>query len=504
MKKLILFIFISFSLILHLLIGLIPIFANEETGFWQHNRYFFQRFLSSVLYAAFLFIGISLALGAVTYLFNMKIRTEMYGYLFVVCVCVFQTWYFLGGLPKQISDFSGWTEYPGSLRIITQYLFIPLVTLYSVILYAYLGKIIFLWSLPKGFVGWLVSIMSTLGILNLLLLDPIKNKSESSWVRSYSKYFYILLIPLLAMLFIGICTRIREYGFTEKRYMLLSLALWFLGISLYFIFSKKKLIKWVPISLGLLVFLSSFGPWGAYQFSESSQLSRFKKIASANDIKLLIYRNDNFYKLERKDRVELSSIADYLAKTHGHNAIAQLFSSKGIEESIYKTNRWRKGVRHNPSTLLLSLGIDYVNKWQRKNNFDAKAPKHNFYFNHAPKLIKSSLPISHYDHLFMNISLPGYGSDHYIGTKKYSFFLSGKDNAKSDLVISLNDKVIHKESLIPLLKKIKRNIEPQFLKIEIATGRKGKYLIIFTKIWGHTQRTKYHVRELDMNVLIKQ
>ena len=65
---------------------------------------------------------------------------------------------------------------------------------------------------------------------------------------------------------------------TEQRYFLLALAWWLLFITVYFLVSRKKDIRLVPLSLCILAFLSVWGPWGAFSVSLNSQRGRLKAL----------------------------------------------------------------------------------------------------------------------------------------------------------------------------------------------------------------------------------
>ena len=271
--------FLQINLAAHLMISVIPfIFKKETLRFWQYNKILFLNILEAFLYASVFFIGISIALATVNYLFDANITYKVYLKFGIFSVFIFQTWHFLAAIPVNLQLIPEIKKCPKRLKIFTQYMLIPLVTLYSIILYSYMTKIVITWSLPRGLVAWMVSIMSLLGIFNILLLFPVSHISENKWIKNYSKYFYIMLLPLLVMLFIAVARRIGDYGVTEQRYFLFILASWLAGLCCYYIFSKVKSIMLIPSSLMFLALLTAAGPWGAYSVSMTNQLSRLKTI----------------------------------------------------------------------------------------------------------------------------------------------------------------------------------------------------------------------------------
>ncbi len=309
--------FIQLALAIHLFFAVGPFLrSNEINGFWQFNRIVFLRFLTSVLYATILFGGLCIALAGTEYLFELSWGGKIYVRLAVVCYFIFQTWHFLAGIPRNLSELENVQEYPKELKVLTQYILISLVSLYMVILYLYMARILILGSLPKGFVGWMVSILSVAGIFNLLLLYPIQQKTENRWVQTYTRYFYILILPLIAMLFVGIFKRIGDYGITEARYFLTTLALWLTAISFYFIFSKIKNIKVIPTSLMFLALFTCVGPWGAYQVSSQSQARRLDKLFKANDIDPKNPSANIKLQISNRDLTEIREVIEYFYRNH--------------------------------------------------------------------------------------------------------------------------------------------------------------------------------------------
>src|SRR6185295_18817659 len=109
-----------------------------------------------------------------------------------------------------------------------------------------------------------VSTVALAGVFNLLLLYPAQEKKENSWIKTYTRVFYLALFPLVFMLFLAVGKRIEQYGVTEQRYFVTALGVWILGIALYFLSGKNRSVKTVPLTLFLIALMTSFGPWGAY------------------------------------------------------------------------------------------------------------------------------------------------------------------------------------------------------------------------------------------------
>lgn len=274
--------FFLLSLAFHLMVSFAAFTGKGQIqGFWQFNKTLFLRFLASMLYGVVLFAGLAAAIGATNFLFNFKFEWDTYQILWVWITGMFTTTFFLAGVPTDTAALNEDESYPKGLKIFTQYVLIPLSTVYVIILLAYELKILIEWKLPKGLVSNLILSYAVFGILSLLLVYPIREQNENKWLKTYTRSFYFLLIPLQILLFVAVGTRVFSYGVTEFRYFLIALALWLLFISLYFLLFKKQNIKIIPVSLTILTLLTVYGPQSAFTVSMYSQrnmvLSFFKK-----------------------------------------------------------------------------------------------------------------------------------------------------------------------------------------------------------------------------------
>jgi len=319
--------FAVLAIALHLLVAFAPfIFADEMNGLWQYNKSLFLGILTSGIYSAVLFGGLALALLAIENLFDVKVNDDFYFDLWLVIAGIFNTWFFLSGVPKDVPGLERATDYPKGLKVFTLYVLIPLITVYLVILYAYVGKIVITSNWPVGWVAYLVLAFSIFGILSFLLVYPLRNDDENPWVRFYSRLFYFLLVPLIVMLYISIFKRIDEYGITVARYYVMLLAVWLTFIAVYNIFTGGKRIRVIPLSLCLIGLLSTFGSWGAFAVAHNSQINELATLLESNQV-LVNGRVDSAsshdVKAEDYDRIE--SIVGYIEVFHGHKNLQTFF-----------------------------------------------------------------------------------------------------------------------------------------------------------------------------------
>ncbi|GAB2780819.1 hypothetical protein HNQ93_001306 [Hymenobacter luteus] len=336
---------------LHLLVAVVPYLPelrrNADTpGFWRYNETLFLRILISGLYSGVLFAGCALALVAIDNLFDVELDERLFGYLFTVLATVFNTWFFLAGVPQNFAALEQEATYPKGLKVFTQFVLLPLVVLYLGILYAYLGRILVQWELPKGWVSILVLALAVAGILALLLIHPIRNAAENTWIRTFARWFYLALFPLLGLLAVAIGTRIRAYGITEERYFVLVLAAWLLVMATYFLVRKGQGIIWIPASLAVVALLSVAGPWGAFATAERSQLSQLREISAQYKLLKdgkLDGAGQRVPDLPFVVRQRLTSIFNFFAKREAVDKLQPLFAaSLQLPDSLLQDNPWRK------------------------------------------------------------------------------------------------------------------------------------------------------------------
>ena len=127
--------------------------------------------------AALLYAGLALAIVSVDKLFNLKIDEEIYLQLWFVCAFAAHPLLFLGGIP-QIRTLDENSSFPKPLRFSLRFIALPLVALYLLILYAYVGKMALQLSWPDGWVAMPIFILAVVGLLAFVLSLPL-SKTET-------------------------------------------------------------------------------------------------------------------------------------------------------------------------------------------------------------------------------------------------------------------------------------------------------------------------------------
>lgn len=266
----------------HLLVSFAPYFRLGSTAsFWQYNKTLFLAILTAFLYSGTLAAGLNLALLAIVKLFDLHIEESTYAKVFVFINGYINTLLFLSNV-KTLPEIDVQTDYPKGLKYFTQYVLLPLVAIYVLILLAYEGKIIVNQSLPRGWVSYLVLVSGIFGILAFLLIYPLK--TLHLWIAKFTKGYYLVLIPLAMLMIVAIYTRINEYGITEPRFLVAILAVWLLGMAIYFGFMPQSNIKVIPMSLAVVGLVSIYGPLSCFDVSLRNQKHRLETALAKNQL----------------------------------------------------------------------------------------------------------------------------------------------------------------------------------------------------------------------------
>jgi hypothetical protein len=348
--------FFMLAIGLHLFVAAAPwLHRGQVNGFWHFNKTLFLRLLTAGLFTAVLWAGLAIALAAVENLFDVTIHGKRYFQLWILLLGMLNTWFFLAGVPEDLDALDQSDDYPKGLKIFSQYVLLPLIVIYLAILVAYTGKIVVGWTWPHGWIARLILGFSTAGMFALLLLHPIREREGSRWIGIVSRWFYIVLAPFVLVYFLAVLRRLSDYGMTEGRYIAIVTGGWLAIMVLYFVFSKAKSIKAIPITLCVIALLISFGPWGAFSVSESSQAQRLKTLLEANNMLDDGSIRKTAKGVPQEDAREISAVLQYLHEIHGYAAIEAWFSTSLRAESAATYSEWK-----DASTIASDLGIQYI------------------------------------------------------------------------------------------------------------------------------------------------
>jgi len=353
-----------------------------EKGYWAYLKTLFIRLFFTFIYTSALFLGVALLLGGLEQLFDIYYNSNIYLQLWLVITLLVGNAYFLLGIPEKVVTTQRAADYPKSVKIFSQFILLPLLSLYTVMLYVYSLKELLQQGRPDTFVIPLVLIFGVAILLMYYLIQPLHWQSKEKWSKRLTTTFLILFLPALAIFGWSLLREFQIYGLNEGIYFAFLISFWLLGSALYLLISHEKKFRHVTASFVLLAIVSSFGPWGSVGLSANYQLVQLNEVLSQNGLieEGQIIKLENA-KVSQEDLQKIENGLRYLIWDVGYSAEALGFS--GLSKECM-----------SDSYCLMSqgLGLEYNGYYEYEGNF----PQH-FFAEH------SEIEVAGYSKLLNNI-----------------------------------------------------------------------------------------------------
>jgi len=309
---------------------------NSELPFWNFSKQSIIQLIITMVFAAVLYGGLGLAILSLDKLFKIEISSKVYGHLAVFSFVLFAPTYFLSNIPDKIEKRKQEFTFEKIIKIFGLYILLPILAIYTLILYVYLVQIVIKWQLPNGWVSTLVSVLGLGGFLCMLILHPLYLSNKNKVVDVFVKLFPVLLFPLLVLMSVGIYRRIADYDLTINRLYVMILNLWFYGISIYLLISKAKQVKWIVISFATITFLSSIGPWSVFSMTRNSLTTQLEKQLTV--LHMLKDGKITPKQTQQKDTATVQRAAEtvrYMVLTYGAESMQPYFSNSLKNKHVY-------------------------------------------------------------------------------------------------------------------------------------------------------------------------
>lgn len=297
---------------------------NENTKQEQENYYsYFSSMLWNIFSAALVGFSIfflsSIWFLTIEHLFDLNLNGKIYWYVASLSFALITPAFWLNSIWKKDSfENARYNENPFWLFLI-KYIAIPFIFIYFVILYAYPIKVFFISGWPKWVISWLVIIFSSFWYLFYILSYIYEEKNYM--IKKFRKYFPIIVFPQIFMLFYAIFLRINQYNLTVNRYLVLIFGIWLLFITIYFIFSKRKYLAFIVVSLFVFSSLASIWPWWIYSLPETLQYNSLKSELKniwilKENWEIVPLNEEQKENTSKKLQSSISSKIDYLCNWH--------------------------------------------------------------------------------------------------------------------------------------------------------------------------------------------
>jgi hypothetical protein len=275
----------------HLLVGALLILVglaayldrrqSNET-FWLFNHRLWLGAALAGLGAGLFAAGLAAIFQTLTILFGIILPLHWQEHVITVSLCFVAPVSFLAFAPQSFTDpITAREEGDFTMRAaaaLTKFVLVPLLLVYTAILYAYAIKIALAWELPKGTLGGMVVGYLLVGAATLLIGYPSR-EAGGPLVRLFWRYWVELTALPVILLFIAVGRRIADYGVTEQRFLMVLIGVWALILAIMRAARGTNFdLRLVPGVLAFLMFAASFGPGGMIGFSVMSQKNELAEL----------------------------------------------------------------------------------------------------------------------------------------------------------------------------------------------------------------------------------
>ncbi|OEO28368.1 hypothetical protein VW23_005040 [Devosia insulae DS-56] len=247
-----------------------------QNRFWWVN---FQAFTTAVI-AAIALLLIALGLFAIerslSVLFGVESNQLFYRWVLPFAGLFLAPVYWLSTLPHLSAYRAEELERPDFLPrafgFLGQFVLVPLLLIYSLILLAYTVQIAIAQQLPEGLIGWMVLGFVVIGAATWLSLYPpfIRARALARLFRGW--WFWLTLVPL-ALFFVAVWTRVDAYGLTDERVLLVAGGVWAAVLAAVFLVGRGD-IRLMPALAGAILLAISIGPWNYGNLSMQQQMGK--------------------------------------------------------------------------------------------------------------------------------------------------------------------------------------------------------------------------------------
>jgi Domain of unknown function (DUF4153) len=283
--------------LLYLFAGLIPVLMlapyfkdNAKQGaIWLFNLRLGLAALLAMIVAALFAAGLSAIVEALNFLFDAGIDGNLHERIWGTAASLVAPIYGLSLMPRHLDEEVDIASEEDTLlargvSVLVNYVLVPVIVVYALILHAYAVKITIEQNLPKGQIATMVTIFALGGTGAWLIAWPWRDAGTRVLRWFMRGWFWFTIVPAV-LLAIAIGRRITDYGVTPDRYGILLVAIWVAALTAYLAFRRNRAdMRAILGGIAILLLVGSVGPFGANGLTISSQLARFARYLEAHGL----------------------------------------------------------------------------------------------------------------------------------------------------------------------------------------------------------------------------
>ena len=383
-------------------------FEKNNQGFTYRN--FTNLFHLGLATAVWLLVFglVATILFTITTLFNVEFSDSFYSHFYTSLGIFTQPLFFLVFQQRQAKSEMTLNRI---FEILVNFVLAPALMIFTVLLYAYVVRIIFEGVLPKGMLAN-ITLPYLLGGLGVYALRSICAKAR--W-ETFFKFYPYLAIVSIVLLWLAIDRRISAYAWTEQRIYLVALATAITIAYAILIVPKARQYRLISGVVMVAIFAMTW-VMKPKEIAYQSQTERFEHLLTKlnlsdgqgkirDDVDFLS-RLENMPENERQDWNELDDVSDYLV----HYLDLGLYDGSNYEEKR-KAFIQRYGEKAND---LISLDVY----------------EHSFRINDSEIMVQQNSPIREAEFEWTSIDLTPYKK--WIHAPVYQFYRADDNSSKKE------------------------------------------------------------------------
>lgn len=301
----------------------------QQNMFWWVNH---QAVATAIIAGAGLlaiWLGIAAIERSMSVLFGLETGHVFYEWVLPVVGLFFVPFYWLSTLPRMSDYAPARAEQPdfiaAAIGLLGQFVLVPLLVIYAVILLAYAVQIAVTQTLPSGMIGWMVLGFVVVGAATWLVLHPLFMRMRPL-VRQFRRWWFWLTIIPLALFFVAVWVRVDAYGLTEERVLLVAGGVWAALLAMVFLAGRGD-IRLIPGLAGTILLMLAVGPWNVTAMPNQDQGRRLSALLGPSDPTVSVAAPQWNEEQER----EAASKVYYLFRSgHGRAVLRRVLLEHGI------------------------------------------------------------------------------------------------------------------------------------------------------------------------------
>ena len=242
---------------------------TNENGFWVFLQKNIKAALAAIVVSAILLGAIEGLVFGFSELFDAEPDEEIYLYIFYFCSSIVAPILFFSGIPSIDECLE---EPPTLSKFATstiRFLFIPVLSIGTLLFYGYIFKFIALWDLPLTTASYFVTGFMIYLLVLITVMYPVRLALKPTIETRLLKIFPAACIPLVILMSIDIYNMLKLFGVEIEYVYAIAVNIFFYAIIAVFLIDKiKRKSRFIAIIFCALFFVVTDSPFNAIKIAQ--------------------------------------------------------------------------------------------------------------------------------------------------------------------------------------------------------------------------------------------